>query len=94
MTELVHREPRTRDEIGEKRAVVRRQRKEIIDQGGLTDRCVWVTCPCDRRLSITQACRCFYCGLYFCGECGEIHFGKKPPMAVLPSATTTPHRKE
>lgn len=95
MIDLLHREPQTMEEIGAKRAMVRRQRKEIIDQGAMTDRIVWVTCPCGRRLSITQAYRCFYCGLYFCGECGETHFGKKKPaMAVLPSPTAKPSGKE
>ena len=31
---------------------------------------------CKREVYILFACKCFYCGIWFCVECAEIHFAK------------------
>jgi len=80
-THPIHRAPRNDEELVEKRVIVRKQYTEIFDQGGLDahERLVWVTCPCSRRLAVSQAYKCLYCGVFFCKACAEIHFGEEKP---------------
>ena len=68
----VHSEPKTQEELEVKRSILFAQITEIQNQGS---RKIFVTCYCGKRVNIHFAYKCFYCGLWFCGECGQIHFG-------------------
>ena len=35
-----------------------------------------VRCPCLKLVKWSYAYRCLYCGVFFCKECAEEHFGK------------------
>lgn len=35
-----------------------------------------VECECERVVQIRFMYRCLYCGIWFCQQCAEIHFGK------------------
>lgn len=66
-------------------------RKRCIEGGGMnavyTD---YVTCQgtqpgrlsgdghkkCGKRVSLSYAYKCLYCGYWFCATCAEVHFGK------------------
>lgn len=37
---------------------------------------VKLTCGCGRRMLLHRATRCLYCGVFFCQQCAEIHFGQ------------------
>jgi len=34
-----------------------------------------VTCICNKDVELMAAYRCLHCGIWFCRECGEEHFG-------------------
>ncbi len=68
----------TQDELSEKRKLFAAQRKELFAQVK-----VWVTCICGRKLVLSQAFRCWFCGLTLCSFCAEAHFGPKPPFAKV-----------
>lgn len=53
----------------EKKEVLRQQYKQASEE------CVIVCCGCGWRRHLTMAFRCLYCGLYFCVNCAEKHFG-------------------
>jgi hypothetical protein len=54
------------DKIAE---ILRRQYKNAAEHSA-------VYCPCGQLRAITEAFRCLYCGIYFCVDCAERHFGK------------------
>lgn len=56
----------------EDRRLLKNQCKEVYDQG---DFCR-VTCECGVSIDLPDAYRCLYCGIWFCFECAEKHFGK------------------
>ena len=33
-------------------------------------------CPCLKLIRFRDAYKCLYCGVYFCEQCAEEHFGK------------------
>ena len=35
-----------------------------------------VRCPCLKLIPMKYAYRCLYCGIFYCKECAEEHFGK------------------
>ncbi|WP_430010231.1 hypothetical protein [Methylophaga lonarensis] len=35
-----------------------------------------IRCPCLKLVPISRAYHCLYCGVFFCKECAEKHFGK------------------
>lgn len=35
-----------------------------------------VRCGCLKKLKLKYAYRCFYCSVFFCKECAELHFGQ------------------
>ncbi len=35
-----------------------------------------IRCPCLKLVKLRHAYRCLYCGVFFCKECAEQHFGK------------------
>lgn len=35
-----------------------------------------VRCPCGQLRALELVFRCLYCGVYFCLECAEMHFGE------------------
>jgi hypothetical protein len=54
----------------EERAVLlRRQWREAVGRRV-------VTCPCGLVRALELAFRCLYCGVFFCTECAEVHFGE------------------
>lgn len=67
--------------------IVRDQTAEMLkhEHGMNTPRC---TCPdCGRTLKIIWLYRCLYCGIYFCKECAEHHFGASvPPIRIAEGA--------
>lgn len=52
-----------------KAKLLRQQYKDAAENGV-------VICPCGLRRAIVMAFRCLYCGIYFCVNCAERHFGK------------------
>jgi hypothetical protein len=68
----LHQRPKTKHDQARIRGAIFKQQKELVDQ-----RRVWVTCPCGTRLVVHHACKCWFCGLFFCDKCCEIHFGPK-----------------
>lgn len=56
-----------------KRAVFRRQFRELMDQGHAS-----VTCGCGRSIPVRFAYHCYFCGLWFCPACARVHFGERP----------------
>ena len=35
-----------------------------------------ITCVCDSEISLYEAYRCLYCGIWWCEPCAEEHFGQ------------------
>ena len=77
---ILHEHPHDDDDLIAKRVAVRKQRDELQKQP-----LVWITCPCERKLALKMAFRCWFCGLIFCSECARTHFGEKPLMAHIES---------
>jgi len=72
---IAHDPPRNQDELGKKREMLLKQRKELTAQP-----ITWVTCICGARIALKMAFRCWFCGITFCPACAERHFGEKPLM--------------
>ena len=53
----------------------------IVDQEslGIPSRNVKIRCGCMKLVQWRYMYRCLYCGLWFCKECAEQHFGAKAP---------------
>ena len=66
--ELVDRPARTDDEYRLKRVLTRRQ----IESVRLGE---YVPCPCGRKIDLSAAYKCLFCGVWFCRTCAERHFG-------------------
>jgi hypothetical protein len=41
-----------------------------------------IRCGCNRFVPWLNMFRCLYCGIYYCTDCAEIHFGKKKPNVL------------
>jgi len=54
-----------------------RQRKILHGQIKTATRLNAIACGnCDQELSVLNAYKCFYCGIWFCRKCGGEHFGE------------------
>jgi ferredoxin-thioredoxin reductase catalytic subunit len=49
--------------------ILRRQWREAVEDRE-------IVCPCGQRRALELAFRCLYCGIYFCTNCAERHFGE------------------
>ncbi len=38
-----------------------------------------LTCICGKRVVVWMMYRCLFCGIFFCKECAEVHFGQRRP---------------
>ena len=47
-----------------------------------------VICPCGQRRALEKAFRCLYCGIWFCFNCGEKHFGETLQERIEKRKTT------
>ena len=48
--------------------------KEQVGWGMTADK-VTVKCGCHKKVKVLYAHRCLYCGIYYCRECAQEHFG-------------------
>jgi len=48
--------------------------KEQVGWGVIADK-VTVKCRCHRKVKVLYAHRCLYCGIYYCRDCAQEHFG-------------------
>lgn len=69
---ILHSPPHTEVKIKVKRESLQKQRQELAKEP-----LVWVRCPCGLRLALKKAYRCWFCGITFCCQCAEKHFGNK-----------------
>jgi|GEM_PF-3289080 hypothetical protein len=46
---------------------------------GTPVRFVKVRCGCNKMVRLIEAYRCLYCGVFYCKECAEEHFGMRVP---------------
>jgi len=42
---------------------------------GITADKVTVKCGCNKKVKVLYAHRCLYCGIYYCRDCAQEHFG-------------------
>jgi hypothetical protein len=49
---------------------------------GVPAKHVKIRCGCNRFIPWMNMFRCLYCGIYYCMDCAEIHFGKKKPNVL------------
>lgn len=57
------------------------QREQILETNieqarELKDSDATVTCPCGAEGRLKTAYQCYYCGVFFCPNCAETHFGE------------------
>ncbi len=50
--------------------------KEQVGWGMAADK-VTVKCGCHKKVKVLYAHRCLYCGIYYCRNCAQEHFGNK-----------------
>ncbi len=67
----VHAPPKDEQERAARRSFMRRQLHQVLDRQPVTCAC------CEKDFEILHVYRCYYCGLYFCGDCAGQHFGKR-----------------
>ena len=53
------------------------EKRRIIGQQGMSAiRGEPVKCgDCDTKMAAWRMYKCFHCGVFYCGDCGKIHFG-------------------
>ncbi len=74
-----HEQPTDTEGTQALRVVIGYQLRQLHDQGQLDSKeCLWLTCVCGRRVALSAAYRCLYCGLWLCKDCAIAHFGPKP----------------
>jgi hypothetical protein len=74
----VHAPPRSPDDLQQLRVRVAVQAREAASG-------TVVTCAgCNQGFPLRYLYRCRHCGLWFCGACGEIHFGPAPAVPDAP----------
>jgi len=75
-------EPDARDGV---RAILRHQIQQICDAEPTLDRATWLRCVCGRRVALSHAYKCLFCGIWFCRDCAMRHFGFRcgEPWQVL-----------
>lgn len=69
----------SRDEVfkkntGDKNKVfqqIKKQREELNKQKVNE---IKITCVCGKKVAVTSASKCFYCGIYFCADCSRMHY--------------------
>lgn len=62
--------PLSAEETALRRVALRKQLIEVREDPERRVTCI----DCGRRLSLTLAYRCLYCGFWFCAGCARIHF--------------------
>lgn len=71
---MCDKEQVTREQVRQNIRTIQAQTRELGDAFWKTS----VTCgDCGRKVGMLFAYRCYYCGIFFCVECAEKHFGKK-----------------
>lgn len=73
LAEILDRDPESEQERADKALLILDQCSELLKQGEIT-----VTCPCGFTVSILLACRCYFCGIFFCRTCSGRHFSGGP----------------
>ena len=63
--------PLSAEETVLRRVALRKQLIEVREDPERRVTCI----DCGRRISLTRAFRCLYCGFWFCPMCARIHFG-------------------
>lgn len=63
-------------ELTDPMAILDSQIRFIRDQDTHPASSLKVRCVCLKLVSIRYAYRCLYCGIFYCRECAEQHFGK------------------
>lgn len=71
----------TAEEIQQKRVFLREQLGLIYDQMLIATPMgrVKIQCGCKKLVGWQYMFRCLYCGIWYCKECAEVHFGAKAP---------------
>lgn len=74
-------DPISNEERQKKLEWMARQFKLIRDQeeDKISITKVKIRCGCNRLVVWMHMYRCLYCGIWFCVDCAEIHFGKSRP---------------
>jgi len=74
----------TPEQRAEKLRWMEEQMELICDQHkiGTPIRFVKIRCGCNKMVRIIEAYRCLYCGVFYCKECAEEHFGMRVPPRV------------
>jgi hypothetical protein len=65
------------------RIIVRRQTEYLYKEHHMTK--IKIHCPCGKRDVWSSMFRCLYCGIFFCKECAQIHFGYRVEATKPPS---------
>lgn len=75
----------TPEEIQQLRIALRKQLELIVDQERIETpmQHVKIRCGCNKLIGWQYMFRCLYCGVWFCKECGEEHFGAKVPESFV-----------
>jgi len=79
----VYKSKATPEERHQKMLFMEQQVELICDQHriGTPIRFVKMRCGCGKLMRLINMFRCLYCGLYYCRECAEQHFGMKSERA-------------
>jgi len=65
------------------------QREMIAEQAAWDElRIPSVKCNCRQLLPLDKTFKCLYCGIWFCKECAEVHFGKTVEQYSKENPTT------
>lgn len=84
--DLVDRAPETDEEVAAIRIATRIQLGELGVALKLP-----LTCACGQQTILALACRCSWCGLFFCRSCADRHFGRAPAEAAKWVGEEVPH---
>lgn len=75
----------TPEELEQQRAWLREQIELIFDQQCIETpmQYVKIRCGCNKLIGWKYMFRCLYCGVWYCKECAEDHFGAKVPESFV-----------
>jgi hypothetical protein len=72
----------TPEEMQQKRAWLKEQLELISDQQRIRTPMenVKIRCGCNKLIGWQYMYRCLYCGIWYCKDCAEEHYGMKVPV--------------
>lgn len=75
----VYKSEATPEQREEKLKLMGEQVRFIMEQDKIGTPIINVTirCGCNKKVRLIMAYRCLYCGVFYCKECAEEHFGMR-----------------